>query len=78
VEVEGTTRDLHPILRDEVYRIAGEAVRNAFKHAQAQLIEVEIRYDERQLRVACAGTMGRESTQRFSSRRRADTLGCME
>jgi len=51
VEVEGTTRDLHPILRDEVYRIAGEAVRNAFKHAQAQLIEVEIRYDERQLRV---------------------------
>src|SRR5467141_1978129 len=51
VEVEGTTRDLHPILRDEVYRIAGEAVRNAFKHAQARLIEVEIRYDERQLRV---------------------------
>src|SRR6266480_2007434 len=51
VEVEGTTRDLLPILRDEVYRIAGEAVRNAFKHAQAQLIEVEIRYDERQLRV---------------------------
>ena len=51
VEVEGTTRDLHPILRDEVYRIAGEAVRNAFKHGQAQVIEVEIRYDERQLRV---------------------------
>ena len=51
VEVEGTSRDLHPILRDEVYRIAGEALRNAFKHAQAQRIEVEIRYDERQLRV---------------------------
>jgi len=51
VEVEGTTRELHPILRDEVYRIAGEALRNAFRHAQAQRIEVEIRYDERQLRV---------------------------
>jgi ligand-binding sensor domain-containing protein/signal transduction histidine kinase len=51
VEVEGTSQDLHPILRDEVYRIAGEAVRNAFKHAQAQRIEVEIRYDERQLRM---------------------------
>ena len=51
VEVEGTPRDLHPILRDEVYRIAGEAMRNAFKHAQAQRIEVEIRYDERQLRL---------------------------
>jgi signal transduction histidine kinase/ligand-binding sensor domain-containing protein len=51
VEVEGTPRDLHPILRDEVYRIAGEALRNAFKHAQAKRIEVEIRYDERQLRL---------------------------
>src|SRR4029077_12381540 len=48
---EGTTRELHPILRDEVYRIAGEALRNAFRHAQAQRIEVEIRYDERQLRL---------------------------
>jgi signal transduction histidine kinase/ligand-binding sensor domain-containing protein len=51
VEVEGTPRDLHPILRDEVYRIAGEALRNAFKHAEAKRIEVEIRYDERQLRL---------------------------
>ncbi len=51
VEVEGNPQNLHPILRDEVYRIAGEALRNAFKHAQAQRIEVEIRYDERQLRL---------------------------
>jgi len=48
VGVEGTPRDLHPILRDEVYRIAGEALRNAFRHAQARRIEVEIRYDQRQ------------------------------
>jgi signal transduction histidine kinase len=51
VDVEGTPRNLHPILRDEVYRIAGEALRNAFRHAQAHQIEVEIRYDERQLRL---------------------------
>jgi signal transduction histidine kinase len=51
VEVEGTPRNLHPILRDEVYRIAGEAVRNAFKHAQAQQVEVEIRYDAQQFRL---------------------------
>ena len=44
-------RELHPILRDEVYRIAGEAMRNAFRHADAKQIEVEIRYDERQLRL---------------------------
>ncbi|HYZ87003.1 MAG TPA: two-component regulator propeller domain-containing protein [Bryobacteraceae bacterium] len=51
VEVEGTPQDLHPILRDEIYRIAGEALRNAFHHARAQRIEAEIRYDARQFRV---------------------------
>jgi signal transduction histidine kinase len=44
VVVEGPPRDLHPILRDEVYAIAREAIRNAFRHAQARNIEVEIRY----------------------------------
>ncbi len=51
VEVQGTPRPLHPIVRDEVFRIAGEALRNAFAHAAAKQIEVELRYDERQLRV---------------------------
>jgi signal transduction histidine kinase/ligand-binding sensor domain-containing protein len=51
VQVEGTPRNLDLILRDEVYRIAAEAMRNAFRHAEARRIEVEIHYDERQLRV---------------------------
>jgi signal transduction histidine kinase len=51
VVVEGTPRDLHPILRDEVYKIAAEALRNAFRHAQARHIEVEIRYDTQQFRL---------------------------
>src|SRR4030095_5410361 len=51
VEVEGAPRNLHPILRDEVYRIVGEAMRNAFRHSDAQRIEVEIHYDERQFRL---------------------------
>ncbi len=51
LEVEGAAQDLHPILRDEIYRITGEALRNAFHHARARRIEVEIRYDPRQLRV---------------------------
>jgi signal transduction histidine kinase/sugar lactone lactonase YvrE len=46
VVVEGPPRDLHPILRDEVYAIAREAVRNAFRHAQARNIEAEITYNE--------------------------------
>jgi signal transduction histidine kinase len=39
------------VRRVALYRIAGEALRNAFHHAQVQRIEVEIRYDERQLRL---------------------------
>ena len=51
VQVEGTPRDIVPILRDDVYRIVGEALRNAFRHAHAKRIEVEIRYDRRQFRL---------------------------
>ncbi len=51
VEVEGTPRNLHPIVRDEIYRIASEALHNAFRHAKAYQIEVEFRYDEQQLRL---------------------------
>jgi signal transduction histidine kinase/ligand-binding sensor domain-containing protein len=51
VDVEGEARALRPIVRDEIYRIASEALRNAFRHAEAKQIEVELRYDERQLRL---------------------------
>ena len=51
VTVEGDPRGLHPILRDEIYRIAAEALRNAFNHAAARQVEVEIRYDNQQFRL---------------------------
>ena len=51
VGVEGQPRDLHLILRDEIYKIAAEALRNAFRHAQAGLVEVEIRYDDNEFRL---------------------------
>jgi signal transduction histidine kinase len=51
VQVEGTSRDLAPLVRDEVHRIASEAVRNAFRHAEAERIEVDIHYDKRRLRL---------------------------
>jgi signal transduction histidine kinase/ligand-binding sensor domain-containing protein len=51
VFMEGKSRDLAALVRDEVYRIACESLRNAFCHAQAQRIEVQIRCDPRQFRL---------------------------
>jgi signal transduction histidine kinase len=46
VLVEGAPRAVRPILQDEIYRIARESLRNAFRHAQARNIETEITYGE--------------------------------
>ena len=51
MRVEGASRDLRPLLRDEVYRIATEALRNAFRHANATRIEAEVRYGDKQFRI---------------------------
>jgi signal transduction histidine kinase len=86
VEVEGAPRNLKPMVRDEAYRIAGEALRNAFRHAHAQRIRVEIRYDKQQLclRVRDDGkgideaTIRRQPAQHFGlagMRERAEIVG---
>ncbi len=49
--VEGPSRPLRPLIRDEVYRISREALVNAFQHAEASEIEVEIEFAARALRV---------------------------
>jgi len=51
VTVEGEPRPLRPILRDDVYKTTAEALRNAFRHAEATEVEVEIRYDRQQFRL---------------------------
>ena len=51
VIAEGEPQRLSPKLQDEVFRIACEVLRNAFRHAKAGQIEVEIRYDKSQLRL---------------------------
>jgi len=51
VLVEGTPQTVRPIVRDEIYRIARESLRNAFHHAQARRIETEISYGEPLLRL---------------------------
>jgi signal transduction histidine kinase len=51
VVFDGTPRPLKPLVRDEVYRIAAEALRNAARHAKARHISADIRYEERQFRL---------------------------
>jgi signal transduction histidine kinase/ligand-binding sensor domain-containing protein len=51
VIVEGQARPLHPVIRDEVYRVGREALANAFRHSRASGIEVELEYGDSQLRV---------------------------
>lgn len=51
VRVEGTSLELNPVVRDEVYRIVSEALRNAIRHANANRIHVEIRYNADRLQV---------------------------
>ena len=48
---QGESRLLQPIIRDEAYRIGREAVTNAFLHAEASNIEVEVEYADGFLRV---------------------------
>jgi signal transduction histidine kinase/ligand-binding sensor domain-containing protein len=44
VLLEGEPRTLDPLIQDEVYRVAREALRNAFRHACASRIEAEFVY----------------------------------
>jgi signal transduction histidine kinase len=49
--VEGPPRVIRTVLQDELYRISREILRNAFRHARAARIEVEIRYDAHEFRM---------------------------
>jgi signal transduction histidine kinase len=44
--VIGDSKGIHPIVRDEIYRIGYEAIRNAVTHSQATRVEVELRYTQ--------------------------------
>ena len=51
VIVEGQQRPLNPLVRDEVYRIGREALVNAFRHARANTVEVELEYAAKHMRM---------------------------
>jgi signal transduction histidine kinase/ligand-binding sensor domain-containing protein len=49
--VEGTARDLHPIVLEESYAIGREALLNALTHSGGLNVEAEIIYDPREFRL---------------------------
>lgn len=52
IMVVGQPRTLNPILRDDAYQIGREALLNAFRHARASRLEVELEYTPNLLRIA--------------------------
>jgi ligand-binding sensor domain-containing protein/signal transduction histidine kinase len=42
--VNGDAREMHPVVRDEIYRIGYEAIRNACAHSGADRIEIRLEY----------------------------------
>lgn len=86
VTVEGRPRPVHPLIRDEVYRIGREVLINAFRHSQAGNIEVAVEYKAKRLRIVVrddgrgpdpnAPRAGRDEQKEFSSmRERAAGIG---
>jgi ligand-binding sensor domain-containing protein/signal transduction histidine kinase len=49
VIVDGEKLPLQPLVRDELYRIGREALINAFRHAHARHVELEIKYASNRL-----------------------------
>jgi signal transduction histidine kinase len=42
--VTGHAKEMHPVIRDELYRVGYEAIRNAYSHSRGSHLEVGLRY----------------------------------
>jgi signal transduction histidine kinase len=51
VVIEGSAQTLNPNVHIEIFRIAREALRNAFSHSQARRIETEVAYNSNLFRL---------------------------
>lgn len=77
VTVNGAARPLHQIVREEAFLVAREALSNAFKHAQAEKIEVELSYERSALRVQVRDDGSGIDTATLQAGGRADHWGLL-
>ena len=75
VIVEGRPQRLSPTLQEEIFRMGREVIRNAFHHAEASHIEVEIRYGDRELRLRVRDDGKGIDTQDLETRGRSGHWG---
>lgn len=69
VNVEGHPRPLHPVIRDEVYRIGRETLTDVLRHSRTVAVEIEIEYSKARLRLFVrAGGVGPDSQARGARR----------
>jgi signal transduction histidine kinase len=69
VTVKGRPRPLHPIIRDEVYRIGREALINAFRDSRTKSVGVELKYSVRHLRISIREDGGAMETRAMQTAR---------
>jgi len=72
--MEGERRNLSSAIQVEVYCIAREVLRNAFRYAEAHQIEAEIRYDDQEFRLRIRDD-GKGIDPRFLKKEAPRTLG---
>lgn len=53
VSTEGICPSLNPLVQDELYFIGREAITNAFRHAEASAIDIEISANQKSMRLLC-------------------------
>jgi signal transduction histidine kinase len=70
IVIEGSAHALRPNLHAEVFRIAREALRNAFNHSQGRQIETEMAYTESLFRIRIRDDgKGMDSDERLKAER---------
>lgn len=74
VEVQGTRLELKADVRDEAYRIAGEALRNAVRHANAQRVTVQITFEPRRFQLTVSDD-GKGIDEQSKARQRTGHFG---